>query len=110
MLKQRKFYRSAYICKKRKRILCTHLCWPLVILCTFIAGFVYFVLLKSGEVLVRLQNAMGKCVNVFGYKTFVDETRSSTGVQLKSGTYFNMSNLFTDIYNMLYYTTNLYLQ
>ena len=31
-------------------------------------------------------------------------------VQLKSGTYFNMSNLFTKIYNMLYYTTNLYLQ
>ena len=33
-----------------------------------------------------------------------------TGVQLKSGTYFNISNLFTKIYNMLYYTTNLYLQ
>ena len=32
------------------------------------------------------------------------------GVQLKSGLYFNMSNLFTKIYNMLYYTTNLYLQ
>jgi len=32
------------------------------------------------------------------------------GVQLKSGPYFNMSNLFTKIYNMLYYTTNLYLQ
>jgi len=31
------------------------------------------------------------------------------GVQLKSGPYFNMSNLFTRIY-MLYYTTNLYLQ
>jgi len=31
-------------------------------------------------------------------------------VQLKSGPYFNMSNLFTNIYNMLYYTTNLYLQ
>jgi len=31
-------------------------------------------------------------------------------VQLKSGLYFNMSNLFTIIYNMLYYTTNLYLQ
>jgi len=30
-------------------------------------------------------------------------------VQLKSGPYFNMSNLFTKIYNMLYYTTNLYL-
>jgi hypothetical protein len=30
-------------------------------------------------------------------------------VQLKSGPYFNMSNLFTKIY-MLYYTTNLYLQ
>jgi hypothetical protein len=32
------------------------------------------------------------------------------GVQLKSGPYFNVSNLFTKIYNMLYYTTNLYLQ
>jgi len=32
------------------------------------------------------------------------------GVQLKSGLYFNMSNLFTKIYNMLYYATNLYLQ
>jgi hypothetical protein len=31
-------------------------------------------------------------------------------VQLKSGPYFNMSNLFTKIYNMLYYITNLYLQ
>ena len=32
------------------------------------------------------------------------------GVQLKSGTYFNISNLFTNINNTLYYTTNLYLQ
>jgi len=32
------------------------------------------------------------------------------GVQLKSGQYFNMSNLYTMIYNMLYYTTKLYLQ
>jgi hypothetical protein len=32
------------------------------------------------------------------------------GVQLKSGPYFNMINLFTKIYNMLYCTTNLYLQ
>ena len=31
-------------------------------------------------------------------------------VQLKSGPHFNVSNLFTKIYNMLYYTTNLYLQ
>jgi hypothetical protein len=31
-------------------------------------------------------------------------------VQLKSGPYFNMSNLFTKIYNILYYTTKLYLQ
>jgi len=35
---------------------------------------------------------------------------SYTGVQLKSGPYFNKSNLFTKIYNMLYYTTNLYLE
>jgi len=32
------------------------------------------------------------------------------GVQLKSGPYFNMHNLFTRIYNTLCYTTNLYLQ
>jgi len=32
------------------------------------------------------------------------------GVQLKSGLYFNVSNLFTKIYNMLCYTTNLNLQ
>jgi len=32
------------------------------------------------------------------------------GVQLKSGPYFNVSNIFTKIYDMLYYTTNLYLQ
>jgi len=32
------------------------------------------------------------------------------GFQLKSGPCFNMSNLFIKIYNMLYYTTNLYLQ
>ena len=32
------------------------------------------------------------------------------GVQLKSGQHFNMSNLFTKIYNMLHNTTNLYLQ
>ena len=30
------------------------------------------------------------------------------GVHLKSGPYFNMSNLFTKIYNMLYYTTCIY--
>jgi len=32
------------------------------------------------------------------------------GVQLKSGPHFNMKNLFTKIYNMLYYTTDPYLQ
>jgi hypothetical protein len=32
------------------------------------------------------------------------------GVQLKSGPYFNIRNLFTKIYTMLYRTTNLYLQ
>jgi hypothetical protein len=31
-------------------------------------------------------------------------------VQLKNGPYYNISNQFTKIYNMLYYTTNLYLQ
>ena len=38
------------------------------------------------------------------------DIRKIESVQLKSGPYFNMSNLFTKIYNMLYYTTNLYLQ
>jgi len=33
-----------------------------------------------------------------------------TGYSTKSGPYFNMSNLFTEIDNMLYYITNLYLQ
>jgi hypothetical protein len=31
-------------------------------------------------------------------------------VEIKSGPYFNISNLFPKINNMLYYTTNLYLQ
>jgi len=31
-------------------------------------------------------------------------------VQFKSKSYINMSNLFTNIYNIIYYTTNLYLQ
>ena len=39
-----------------------------------------------------------------------DLTNIVQGVQLRSGPYFNMRNLFTKIYNMLYYTTNLYLQ
>jgi len=38
------------------------------------------------------------------------ESRFIQSVQLKSGPYFNMSNLFTKIYDMLYYTTKLYLQ
>jgi len=42
------------------------------------------------------------------YNTY--DLKTCTGVQLKSGLYFNMSNLFTKIYKMLYYTTNLYLQ
>jgi hypothetical protein len=41
---------------------------------------------------------------------FVDPCIIVQVVQLKSGPYFNTSNLFTKIYNMLYYTTNLYLQ
>jgi len=40
---------------------------------------------------------------------FMDPCIIIQGVQLKSGSYINMSNLFTKIY-MLYYTTNLYLQ
>jgi len=43
----------------------------------------------------------------FIYVVLIDHIQ---GVQLKSGPYFNMSNLLTKIYNMLYYTTNLYLQ
>ena len=39
-----------------------------------------------------------------------NSTRKIQDVQLKSGPYFNMSNLFTKIYNMLYYTTDVYLQ
>jgi hypothetical protein len=42
-----------------------------------------------------------------GYPTAVNKI---PGVQLKSGEYFNVSNVFTKIYNMLYYTTKLYLQ
>ena len=48
--------------------------------------------------------AEGICVLKFTFYIKV------TGVQLKSGPYFNISNLFTKIYNILYYTTNLYLQ
>ena len=45
------------------------------------------------------------------YSVHVDGSASFvTGVQLKSGPYFNISNLFTNIYNILYYTTKLYLQ
>jgi hypothetical protein len=36
-------------------------------------------------------------------------SETNTMFNLKSGPYFNMSNLFTKIY-VLYYTTNLYLQ
>jgi hypothetical protein len=60
-----------------------------------------------------------RCIQDFGGETRGKETnfedpgvdgRIIQGVQLKSGPYFNMSNLFTKIYNMLYYTTNLHLQ
>ena len=44
------------------------------------------------------------------HRTYDSKHMPSTGVQLKSGPYFNMSNLFIKIYNMLYYTTKLYLQ
>jgi hypothetical protein len=40
----------------------------------------------------------------------MQELQYIQSVQLKSGPYFNINNLFTKIYNMLYYTTNLYLQ
>jgi hypothetical protein len=46
----------------------------------------------------------------FNYFEELALTRIIQSVQLKSGPYFNTSNLFTKIYNMLYYITNLYLQ
>jgi len=49
----------------------------------------------------------GTCGGLWSRLVSEDELQ---GVQLKSGPYFNMSNLFTKIYNILYYTTNLYLQ
>jgi hypothetical protein len=46
----------------------------------------------------------------FNYFKELTLTRIIQDVQLKSGPYFDMSNLFTKIYNMLYFTTNLCLQ
>ena len=43
------------------------------------------------------------------YYTVVSDGVHIQGVQLKSGKNFNMNNLFTKIYNTLYYTTKLYL-
>jgi hypothetical protein len=50
------------------------------------------------------------CLLKYKVLNYSRTSRAYTGVQLKSETYFNMSNLFTKIYNVLYYTTNLYLQ
>ena len=44
------------------------------------------------------------------YTNYLRDLRIIQSFKLKSGAYFNISNLFTKIYNMLYYTTNLYLQ
>jgi len=41
---------------------------------------------------------------------FLHSMEHVQSVQLKNGPCFNVSNLFTKIYNMLYYTTKLYLQ
>jgi hypothetical protein len=43
-------------------------------------------------------------------KKFITLIYILQGVQLKRGPCFNMSNVFTKLYNILYYTTNLYLQ
>ena len=54
-----------------------------------------------------------ECTQTVRNSALLRETSKSSfiqSVQLKGGPYFNMSNLFTKIYNMLYYTTNLYLQ
>jgi hypothetical protein len=45
---------------------------------------------------IILSSVVGPAVQIEGVQNKVD--------------LFNMSNLFTKIYNMLYYTTNLYLQ
>jgi len=47
--------------------------------------------------------------NHIKHKRFEFESKN-TGVQLKSGPYFNKNNLLTKIYSMLHYTSNLYLQ
>jgi len=44
------------------------------------------------------------------FKNKSSDEKEVKSVQLKSGPYFNMSNLFTKIYNMLYDTTKLYLR
>jgi hypothetical protein len=67
----------------------------------------------SGAQLIRLTELKDKPRNLRNdIKIHVDSTKplDIQNVQLKSGPYFNMSNLFTKIYDMLYYTINLYLQ
>jgi hypothetical protein len=51
-------------------------------------------------------SGVNECKCCFNLKR---ELKQIQVVQLKSGPYFNISNLFTKIY-MLYYTNNLYLQ
>ena len=54
-----------------------------------------------------------RCAPDDGWSNHLKHVKQFTEIQCvqpKSGPYFNMSNLFTKIYNMLYYTTNLYLQ
>jgi hypothetical protein len=54
--------------------------------------------------------ATRKLILVLVYLTIISLAEVIQDVELKSVPYFNMSNLFTKVYNMLYYTTNLYLQ
>jgi hypothetical protein len=58
---------------------------------------------------IRTKSTKTFCAKMQGFISFIILSMIQS-VQLKRRPYFNMSNLFTKIYNMLYYTTNLYLQ
>ena len=74
-------------------------------LCEFYPGISLTTEEKARKTLSQVKKNLSQ-VN----KNLSQNTVYITGVQLKSGPYFNTSNLFTKIYNMLYYATNLYLQ
>jgi hypothetical protein len=61
----------------------------------------------TGECCVLCENGDVSLKHVGDFMVMENYIQS---VQLKSGPYFDMSNLFIKIYNTLYYTTNLYLQ